>query len=887
MKTKLVVAFAILISFSSALIRADCVPLPPGAVSWWRGENNALDSVGANHGTIEAGVTFVPGMVGQAFSFNGTSGSVVVSDSPSLDVTTEFTLDAWINPASYQNDPAQGGIISKVGGVNGNNGYQFGITAGSSMIVCQFNAPGEPWSANFVAVSLPCPIPINAWTFVACTYDNATLKMYVNGRLVGSSFVGPKSVVDSSSTFRISGDDNGNVYFHGLIDEPEVFNRALTETEIQAIYAASSAGKCAPDGVPVSENSPKPIRSDSDGDGIFDACDNCPTTFNPDQADADGDGIGDICEPVAPCTPLPADLVAWWPGNGNAYDVVGNNHGTLVGDVTFAPGPCGFTFDLRGAGYVSVPEAAAFDFGAADSSTIVTWVYRTGNDSFQHILGKRAGCGGGEDFYQLAIAPDTLPVEAIPFQQWTLVAVTSDVCTHTLNVWINDRIYSTYAAHHPEQQNDADFRIGTSGDCSPFDGLLYNVMIFNRALTQEDMSLLYTGGCNATCGLPPAQPCGGEPDTDGDGVPDGRDNCPTTPNPDQADSDGDGIGDACDQPLLALWTGNCHYYEFVPGIFTWQEARAAALTRTHVGVPGHLLTITSPEENAFINTAFNTGSENHGTWIGGYEPADDGVWRWADGPEAGVQFSYFASPAPPFNYANWGGVEPSNTRPPDENYAWMNIGAPFPGVGSGEWADTIPSPNPLDPIVGYIVEFSPPDTDGDGIADGCDNCATTPNPDQTDADGDGIGDVCDGCRSFADDAIIWHQPLARNGASEDTDPSAGRTVKYRFKRGSTIPIQIHALGCTANVTSNANVIGKVTVFGDSNCDGAADANAEPIEFNGVGGGGGVMDRIGGHLKYNVDTKTFPTTTQCYILRVTVTDTSTGEERFEEVLLQAK
>ena len=119
--------------------------------------------------------------------------------------------------------------------------------------------------------------------------------------------------------------------------------------------------------------------------------------------------------------------------------------------------------------------------------------------------------------------------------------------------------------------------------------------------------------------------------------------------------------------------------------------------------------------------------------------------------------------------------------------------------------------------------------------------------------------------SFAEDAIIWHQPLARNGASEDTDPSAGRTVKYRFKRGSTIPIQIHALGCTADVTSNANVIGKVTVFGDSNCDGATDANAAPIEFNGVGGGGGVMDKIGGHLKYNLDTKSLPTTTQCYIL----------------------
>ena len=141
--------------------------------------------------------------------------------------------------------------------------------------------------------------------------------------------------------------------------------------------------------------------------------------------------------------------------------------------------------------------------------------------------------------------------------------------------------------------------------------------------------------------------------------------------------------------------------------------------------------------------------------------------------------------------------------------------------------------------------------------------------------------------SFAEDAIIWHQPLARNGASEDTDPSAGGTVRYRFKRGSTIPIQIHALGCTTDVTANPNVIGKVTVFGDSNCVGAADNNATPIEFNGVGGGGGVMAKIGGHLKYNFDTKSLPKTMACYILRVTVTNISTGEERFEEILLQAK
>lgn len=41
-------------------------------------------------------------------------------------------------------------------------------------------------------------------------------------------------------------------------------------------------------------------------------------------------------------------------------------------------------------------------------------------------------------------------------------------------------------------------------------------------------------------------PSGCAVDSDGDGVPDSLDNCPTVPNSDQADSDGDGIGDACD-----------------------------------------------------------------------------------------------------------------------------------------------------------------------------------------------------------------------------------------------------------------------------------------------------------------------------------------------------
>ena len=35
---------------------------------------------------------------------------------------------------------------------------------------------------------------------------------------------------------------------------------------------------------------------DGDGDGFVDGCDNCPATANPAQTDSDADGIGDACE---------------------------------------------------------------------------------------------------------------------------------------------------------------------------------------------------------------------------------------------------------------------------------------------------------------------------------------------------------------------------------------------------------------------------------------------------------------------------------------------------------------------------------------------------------------------------------------------------------------
>jgi hypothetical protein len=92
-----------------------CTPPPSGLVSWWKGESNALDSVSGNNGTLQGGVIFAAGEVGQAFSFNGSNSYVQVPDSSSLRLTNELTVEFWVKRQQLADDY----IINKGGDWSG------------------------------------------------------------------------------------------------------------------------------------------------------------------------------------------------------------------------------------------------------------------------------------------------------------------------------------------------------------------------------------------------------------------------------------------------------------------------------------------------------------------------------------------------------------------------------------------------------------------------------------------------------------------------------------------------------------------------------------------------------------------------------------------------
>jgi len=220
--------------------RADltnCAPPPAGLVSWWRAEGGATDAAARNNGTLHGSAAFAAGKVGQAFSFDPASGTMIASDSISLRLTNQLTIEAWINTRSTNTDRA---IVSKVGGAAGNNGYQLALSGNT--IVGQFNSPGQGWPSSRIICAVP--VAIGVWHHLAWTYDQSAMKLYFNGQPVATNVIGAKVITATSSTLRISGDDNDHVYFDGLIDEASVYNRALPAAEIAAIYNAGSAGKC-------------------------------------------------------------------------------------------------------------------------------------------------------------------------------------------------------------------------------------------------------------------------------------------------------------------------------------------------------------------------------------------------------------------------------------------------------------------------------------------------------------------------------------------------------------------------------------------------------------------------------------------------------------------
>ena len=474
------------------------VPLPPDAVSWWPAPSNtvAYDAITNNHGIVYNGGTNAAGKVGQAFKFDGNNDHVRIPNQPNLRFTNAVTFEGWIYPTNVS---WYGEVLSKWGAVSGNNQRSFdcSLYPGGQFYILVSPSGTDSGTAYVLSTNA---VAVNAWTHVAGTYDGSTLKVYLNGALDGEGaysngiFPGTDSLGIGAAT---GGASPGGMLtpFPGMIDEPTLYARALSDSEIQAIYNAGAAGK-----------------------------------HNPR------------------CMTAPANLVGWWPGDGNRYDLARTNFAVLNAGATYGAAMASHGFSFDGSDdYVEVANAP--DLNPTTAITLEAWIYRTADQYANAPIFSKDNPSSTRQY--LLTAADSGKFRAhvwrspggianfdggttIQLNTWYHVAMTYDRTNLTL--YVNGVPDGSIAASGAIVTSTEPLRIGGSypgiwGNYK-FAGLIDEPTVYDRALTSAEITALYAAGSAGKCKV----------DTDGDGLTDLQESFLGTTNND-TDSDNDGLRD--------------------------------------------------------------------------------------------------------------------------------------------------------------------------------------------------------------------------------------------------------------------------------------------------------------------------------------------------------
>jgi len=162
-------------------------------------------------------VTFSPGEFANAGNINGSARFGVASTTLSGNI---FSYSIFIKSSvsskegKYICDFSSGRNIMSTGSAASNN---FAVYTGSQWVDCGF----EP--------------TLNVWTHIVLTNDGGIFKVYENKILVYTSSVSMSSF--GAGQWGIGGNNSSNVSnFSGMLDQFEIYNRVLTQTEIDQLY---------------------------------------------------------------------------------------------------------------------------------------------------------------------------------------------------------------------------------------------------------------------------------------------------------------------------------------------------------------------------------------------------------------------------------------------------------------------------------------------------------------------------------------------------------------------------------------------------------------------------------------------------------------------------
>jgi hypothetical protein len=242
MKKHLLILAAALLSISPFAQIPNYVP-SNGLVGWWPFNGNANDESGnGNNGTVN-GATLANdrfGNASSAYSFDGVDDFINVINPSILNfsVGTNFSVSFLYNPLGVvTNLSGFNGLVSRMHGNPGagpGDGWQIGRDFNNYRVeASDLNQQGCAPILNSVI--------INSWVHVVLIFDriNGQIKYFSNGALIEVIFCqGITNSFVNNYDLKFGVERQGQQYSSGSLDDIGIWNRALTECEIQDLYHA-------------------------------------------------------------------------------------------------------------------------------------------------------------------------------------------------------------------------------------------------------------------------------------------------------------------------------------------------------------------------------------------------------------------------------------------------------------------------------------------------------------------------------------------------------------------------------------------------------------------------------------------------------------------------
>jgi hypothetical protein len=195
--------------------------------------NNGNDLTNNGADESNSGLPFADSRIAADFEASNTD-DMTVSDSTSLSITGDLTIECWVN---FESTPSSGNymfFVAKSDGTQAGNSYSFGLHNNGGTLRL-YHEIGD--GTDTVGVGVNWTPSAGTWYHVASVYDSSTpdVTFYVDGSTQGSAQSTTQTAIQDVDTGLTLGNYTTD-YLDGKLDDVRIWNDVRTSDEISNNY---------------------------------------------------------------------------------------------------------------------------------------------------------------------------------------------------------------------------------------------------------------------------------------------------------------------------------------------------------------------------------------------------------------------------------------------------------------------------------------------------------------------------------------------------------------------------------------------------------------------------------------------------------------------------